>query len=114
MTIPSEIDPDLWRDWCADRRKRGKPITERGAAEQLKALATWIGQGLDANYSIREALAGGYQGLFPPKNPKAVLKPGAALPQHRIRGGDIAALHDANLAAAEEAKRLRPDLFPQE
>lgn len=55
----------MWREWIAHRKEKGKPINERSAKMQLKAcdeagmVRSLIG--------IRDSIANGYQGLVMPK-----------------------------------------------
>ena len=39
LTPPIGVDRDAWADWIAHRRKRRKPVSERAAVEQWRALA---------------------------------------------------------------------------
>jgi len=66
IEIPEWLPPGLWGDWCADRRTRGKPITERGAAEQIASLDEYRAAGHSPERVIRHAIASGNQGLYPP------------------------------------------------
>lgn len=72
VELPGWIPREAWALWCADRKKRGKAITEAGARMQIKALETYRGEGHAPQAVIEHSIAGGYQGLFPPK-----AKPGA-------------------------------------
>lgn len=66
VELPPWLPRELWTAWVKDRKARGKPITEAGAAEQLKTLADYRDIGHDPERVIRHAIASGHQGLFPP------------------------------------------------
>lgn len=66
IDLPDWLDRKLWCGWVADRRERKKPITERAAAEQVKTLDKLRLAGNSPESVISHAIAGGYQGLFPP------------------------------------------------
>lgn len=70
IPLPNFIPRELWRQWCEDRKKRKKPITEEAARLQLERLTGWHNAGLDAAASIRNSIEAGYQGLFEPKGPR--------------------------------------------
>lgn len=67
IELPAWLDRDTWLLWCADRKKRGKPITEAAAGLQLKNLDKLRAQGFKAEAVIEHSIANGYQGLFPPR-----------------------------------------------
>lgn len=75
IELPDWLNPEVWAAWVKDRKARGKPITEAGAAEQLKTLADYRDIGHDPGRVIRHAIASGHQGLFPP--PRIALAPRA-------------------------------------
>jgi uncharacterized protein YdaU (DUF1376 family) len=66
IELPSWLERELWEGWCKERRARGKPITERAAKEQLKALDEYRRNGHPPERVISHAIASGNQGLFPP------------------------------------------------
>lgn len=66
IELPDWLDRDLWGEWVADRRERGKVITERAAAQQLKSLDEYRCAGHSPERTIRHAIASGNQGLYPP------------------------------------------------
>ena len=70
IELPAWLDAELWSDWVADRKERGRPITERGAQQQLVTLDEFRRQGSPPERVIRHAIASGNQGLFPPPRPK--------------------------------------------
>lgn len=67
MRLPyeSEAFRSAWCDWCEDRKKRKKPLTERAARLQLIEIVRW-GESA-AIESIETSIKAGWQGLFPPK-----------------------------------------------
>lgn len=71
IDLPEWLDREDWQGWVDDRRARRKPITERGAREQIKLLADYRGQGHAPASVIANSIANGYQGLFPPKRAPA-------------------------------------------
>lgn len=54
-----------WLDWNAERKARGKPLTERAAKLQLDKLESFGLAG--AIRSIKQSIENGWQGLFEPK-----------------------------------------------
>lgn len=66
IDLPGWLDPDLWQDWCEDRKARRKPVTEKAAPLQIKKLAKYMEQGFLPQDVIENSIANGYQGLFPP------------------------------------------------
>lgn len=67
IDLPDWLDREDWRSWVADRRARKKPITEEGAKRQLQQLAGYLAEGHQPGAVIAHSIAGGYQGLFPPR-----------------------------------------------
>jgi hypothetical protein len=67
IELPEWLPRDAWSLWCEDRRKRGKAITDAGARLQVKALQTYRAEGHEPQAVIEHSIAGGYQGLYPPK-----------------------------------------------
>lgn len=67
IDLPDWLDRDLWASWCADRKKRGKPVTEAAAALQLKQLGEYLAAGHQPVSVIEHSIASSYQGLFAPK-----------------------------------------------
>ncbi len=68
--IPSNLDDPrfhaAWAEWCKDRRKRNKKLTEVAVQKQMDLLSGW---GLEAALmSIDQAIRNGYLGLFSPKD----------------------------------------------
>lgn len=68
MRLPFESDAfrAAWCDWCEDRRKRKKPVTERAARLQLRKLESW-GES-KAIAAIHASIESGWSGLFAPKD----------------------------------------------
>jgi hypothetical protein len=65
--IPAWLDRALWQAWCKDRRTRGKPVTQAAAVLQHRQLAEYMAQGHKPRAVIEHSIAGGFQGLYPPK-----------------------------------------------
>ncbi len=75
--IPERLaaDPEFlaaWESWQADRRERGKTLTSRAIARQLKFLETLGPAG--AVISIDQAIEHGWQGLFPPNGGARIIQ----------------------------------------
>jgi len=51
-----------WISWHQERRKRGKPMTDRAAKEQLKELSKWSPE--DAAAMIRQSIKNSWTGIF--------------------------------------------------
>ena len=60
----SDVD-QKWKEWEAYRRKKGKPISELAARQQMKMLQDLSRE--EAIAAIDNSIANDYQGLFPPK-----------------------------------------------
>lgn len=67
IELPDWLDREDWQSWVADRKARKKPITEEGARRQLQQLADYLAEGHQPRAVIANSIAGGYQGLFPPR-----------------------------------------------
>lgn len=67
IELPPWLSRVLWERWCKDRRKRGKTVTEDAAALQLEKLDGYRGEGYTPTEVIEHSIAGGFQGLYPPK-----------------------------------------------
>jgi len=67
ITLPDWLNPETWRAWCQDRKKRGNAITEKAAELQLKKLTELRDTGHTPESVIEHSIASGYQGLFAPK-----------------------------------------------
>lgn len=70
IELPEWIEPEDWQRWCADRAVRRKPVTEQGAAAQLRQLDGYRRQGHSPASVIEHSIAGGFQGLYPPDKAK--------------------------------------------
>ncbi|HON48582.1 MAG TPA: YdaU family protein, partial [Kiritimatiellia bacterium] len=70
---PPEIHAEAWADWIAHRRKRRKPVSERAAVEQWRALACLSPPQQAA--CIAHSIRNDYQGLFPEKFANATDRP---------------------------------------
>lgn len=67
IDLPDWLDREDWEGWVADRKARKKPVTEEGAKRQLQQLAGYLAEGHQPGAVIANSIAGGYQGLFPPR-----------------------------------------------
>ena len=100
IDLPDWIDREDWESWVADRRARKKPVTEEGAKRQLQQLAGYLDEGHQPRAVIAHSIAGGYQGLFPPRaQPRVALTAVAGMNRQE-------ALEARNLEAAERAARM--------
>jgi hypothetical protein len=68
IELPDWLPSESWMAWVADRKERRKPITQRAAEAQIKALERYRGDGHQPADVIEYSISGGYQGLFPPKH----------------------------------------------
>lgn len=66
IELPDWLDRELWTEWVADRKERGKAITERSAKKQIAALDEYRRDGHTPERVIAHAIASGNQGLYPP------------------------------------------------
>jgi len=64
---------DLWETWCADRKKRGRPMTIFAEILQLRKITEW-GESR-ATLAIQTAIERGWRGLFLPQEETATAKP---------------------------------------
>ncbi|HAP27304.1 MAG TPA: hypothetical protein DCR74_17135 [Achromobacter sp.] len=67
IELPDWLDGDDWRSWVADRKARRKPVTQEAARRQLQQLAAYLAEGHQPGAVIANSIAGGYQGLYPPR-----------------------------------------------
>jgi uncharacterized protein YdaU (DUF1376 family) len=72
IELPPWLSREVWAEWVKERRTRGKAITERGAAAQLKSLDEYRHNGHSPERVIAHAIASGNQGLYPPPVVKGV------------------------------------------
>ena len=69
---------EAWEAWADDRRERGKKLTTRAIAGQIKKLEAW---GHDrAIASIEQSIGAGWTGLFEPKPSHPPVHPGQRSP----------------------------------
>lgn len=66
MELPEWLDRSVWVEWVADRKARGKSISERGAKMQFAKLEVFRKGGLEPKTIIEHSIACGFQGLFAP------------------------------------------------
>lgn len=69
IDLPDWLDRDEWCSWVAERKARRKPVTQEAARRQLQQLAAYLAQGHQPGAVIANSIAGGYQGLYPPRVP---------------------------------------------
>lgn len=67
IDLPDWLDREAWATWCTDRKARRKPITEAAAALQIRQLGEYLAAGHLPESVIAHSIAGGFQGLYPPK-----------------------------------------------
>lgn len=77
IELPGWLAREDWCSWIADRKARKKPVTEDGARRQLQQLAAYLAEGHAPGAVIANSIAGGYQGLYPPRTRPAAA-PGTA------------------------------------
>jgi uncharacterized protein YdaU (DUF1376 family) len=78
IDLPGWLDRALWNEWVAERKVRGKAITERAAKQQLVILDEYRVGGHMPERVIRHAIANGNQGLYPPPRIVAANVPSAS------------------------------------
>ncbi|WP_202109728.1 hypothetical protein [Bordetella sp. 02P26C-1] len=78
IDLPDWLDQEDWQCWVSERRARKKPITEEGARRQLQQLAQYRTEGHRPADVIANSIAGGYQGLFPPRTQPRARSPSRA------------------------------------
>ncbi|CAB3635620.1 YdaU family protein [Achromobacter pestifer] len=78
IALPQWLDREDWVSWVSDRKARKKPVTEEGARRQLQQLAGYLADGVAPGAVIANSIAGGYQGLFPPRSASSVASPSRA------------------------------------
>jgi uncharacterized protein YdaU (DUF1376 family) len=83
IELPDWLDREDWQSWVADRKDRKKPVTEEGAKRQIQQLAGYRADGHQPGAVIANSIAGGYQGLFPPRI-QARASPGRQTHSQRI------------------------------
>jgi len=86
---PPEIHAEAWADWIAHRRKRRKPVSERAAVEQWRALACLSPPQQAA--CIAHSIRNDYQGLFPEKFANATDRPDRNPSEDRSAAGRVRA-----------------------
>jgi hypothetical protein len=89
LTPPIGVDRDAWADWIAHRRKRRKPVSERAAVEQWRALACLSPPQQAA--CIAHSIRNDYQGLFPEKFANATDRPVRNPSEDRSAAGRVRA-----------------------
>ena len=111
LTPPIGVNRDAWADWIAHRRKRRKPVSERAAVEQWRALACLSPPQQAA--CIAHSIRNDYQGLFPEKFANATDRPDRNSGEDRSAAGRVranVARARAERAAAEAGRNtVAPD-----
>lgn len=108
IELPDWLDREAWAMWCNDRKDRKKPITERAAKLQIEQLGEYLAAGHLPEAVIAHSIAGGFQGLYPPKPVTPAAAPGRAPETFAERserharqrvadliGGNAPSMHDA-------------------
>lgn len=67
IELPIWLDRVLWASWADDRNDRRKPITRRGAEQQIAKLDELRKAGHAPADVIHLSIAGGWTGLYAPK-----------------------------------------------
>lgn len=114
---PASWSPALceaWQDWLAHRRETGHPIRPTGARQQLAGIESW-GETV-AIAAIRHSIAGGYQGLFEPRQqggptisrpaaPRPAPKPAAPAPwwEEPLNGHEVGGMGTCRCGATNAA-----------
>lgn len=96
IALPLGVPAELWSEWAQDRRDRGKPLSARTVAKQLKFLASQ--PVADRAEIIRTAINQDWQGLWP-------LKRGGK--SGKGQQGAYQRILEANGVVEGSAKRLR-------
>lgn len=78
IELPDWLDREAWASWCNDRKARKKPITQAAAHLQVKQLGEYLAAGHLPEAVIAHSIAGGFQGLYPPKPVTPAAAPGRA------------------------------------
>lgn len=65
ITLPDWLPSETWQMWVRNRKQAKRPITEDGAKLQLRNLGKYREEGQDPVDVIENAIANGWQGLFP-------------------------------------------------
>ena len=89
LACPPGIHAMAWADWIAHRRKRRKPVSERAAVEQWRALACLSPPQQAA--CIAHSIRNDYQGLFPEKFANATDRPDRNPSEDRSAAGRVRA-----------------------
>lgn len=92
--LPSNVDPEVWREWVQHRSDIKKPLTATSTARQLKRLAAFGG---GANEVIQTAIERGWRGLFFTQGDEAappVPRGTFERPERSVAVGDTVTVHD--------------------
>jgi len=111
IELPDWLDREAWASWCADRKKRGKAITETAARLQVKQLGEYLEAGHIPERVIEHSIASGYTGLFAPKGITPSAAPGKAPESFRERDERIARERFNALVYGSSSGAKTPDAF---
>lgn len=62
MVLPPTINESAWREWCEDRKERGKPLTKRAAVLSINKLLPFSMQ--VQGLMVAQSIEHGWTGLF--------------------------------------------------
>ena len=65
VACPDDVEPGLWSEWCAFRKSKRAPVTQR-VLDDTRKKAEAAGMTLDE--ALTHWVAQGYAGFFPPTN----------------------------------------------
>lgn len=88
IPLPDWLPSETWQMWVRNRKQAKRPITEDGAKLQLRNLGNYREEGQDPVAVIENAIANGWQGLFPLRKANDGAK--AATPGTKQSGFDAA------------------------
>lgn len=81
--IPSWLDPELWAEYVAQRKKDKKEMTPRSVKARLERLCALRAAGYDPNHCIEEALNGHWLDFYAPRDKKIEGKPQSTYEESR-------------------------------
>jgi DNA-binding transcriptional ArsR family regulator len=82
LPLPTSIDREAWRRWCAFRVKTGrKTWTDDAARLSIRNLQRYLADGSDPIAVIEQSIANGWRGLFPLREQRI----GSAAPASKSR-----------------------------
>lgn len=111
IPLPSWVPSDLWDEYCAQRKKDKKEMTQRSAIGRLKRLTELRDAGYDPAQCLEEAINGHWLDFYVPREKpievKATAKTNAWLEQHEEarRKSQSPEAHEARRRCMELVKR---------